>query len=220
MSYVVNFLKFLYWLIIVLLAAILIINTVPYYSFRNDYYFFLEKGSLANQVLWKICFYLHITGAMVCLIVGIPQCFMWLLKKYRKLHVILGKIYLFAILFVACPSGFYMSFFTKGGIMGIIPFMSIAVLWFSTTFVGYRYIRNKQVINHALWMIRSYALTLSALTFRVYQIVFAYGFDMDPIDNYILSLWVSLLGNVFFGEIAVVYYKQKYFKGKKTSVIL
>lgn len=220
MRLAINILKFFYWLIIVFLGAILIINTIPYYSFRNDYNFFLEKGPLANEILWRFCFYLHISGAMLCMVVGIPQCFVWLVKKYRRLHTILGKIYVFAILFVACPSGFYMSFFTKGGIMGIIPFMSIAVLWFVTTFIGYRYIKNKKIVDHALWMIRSYALTLSALTFRVYQIIFAYGFDMDPEKNYILSLWVSLLGNIALGEIAVLYYKRKYFKGYKTSIIL
>jgi len=220
MGYVINTLKFFYWAVIVFLAAILIINTVPYYTFSRDQDFLLSKGDLVNNILWRTCFYLHITGAMVSLVVGLPQCFVWLVKKYRNLHKTLGKIYVIAILVVACPTGFFMSFFTNGGIMGVIPFMSIAVLWFITTYVGYRYIKNKKVMEHNVWMIRSYALTLSALTFRLYQIIFHFGMDIDPVDNYILSLWVSLLGNIALGEIGVVYYKRKYFKNNKTSVIL
>lgn len=220
MNIAINILKFFYWAIIVFLSAILIINTTPYYTFDTNYDFFLSKGDLINNIFWKTCFYLHITGAMVSLVAGLPQCFVWIVKKHRSLHKTLGKIYVIAILIVACPTGFFMSFFTNGGLLGIIPFMSIAVLWFITTYIGYRYIKKKKVVDHTLWMIRSYALTLSALTFRLYQLIFAYGFDMDPVENYILSLWVSLLGNIALGELGGWYYRRKYFKNNKTSIIL
>ena len=111
MSYVINVLKFFYWAIIVFLAAILVINTIPYYTFDTNHDFLLSKGELVKSVFWRGCFYLHITAAMVSLVVGLPQCFVWLVKKYRNLHKTLGKIYVIAILVVACPTGFFMSFF-------------------------------------------------------------------------------------------------------------
>lgn len=212
-------LQSIYWLIIIFLSIILIYNSIPYYSFRTDYYFFLEKGDLADQLLWKICFYLHISGAMVSLLVGIPNCFVWLLKRYRQLHIRLGQIYVASILLVSCPTGFYMSFYTKGGVMGVIPFMSIAVLWFITTLVAYRHIKNKRTKQHALWMIRSFAITLSALSFRLIQMILALVFEYEPVENYIASLWISLIGNVILGEIGVLYYKRKYFNKNKTIIL-
>lgn len=216
MQGIYKIIKIFYWVLLIFFSLLIVYNSIPYYWFnslnmqdyakKGDYFFLLEKGDLLNQLLWKTCFYLHITGAMISIITGIPQ-FFTTEKKYRKAHILIGKIYVVAVLCVACPSGFYMSFYTKGGIWGIIPFMSIAVLWFITTYIGYRYVLHKNIQQHRLWMVRSYAVTLSAVTFRIYQVILHFSCSLDPTDNYIYSLWLSFLGNFILGEIAVYYYR-------------
>ena len=222
MAVAVKTIKIIYWLLIAFFIVLIIVNTVPYYLFdpnllreyalSGKYPFLVSKQNLVYSLLWRVAFYMHITGAMACIVSGFPQFSFWLLRKKRNLHRWLGKIYIVSVLYIACPSGFYMSFFTNGGIMGIIPFMSIAVLWFFTSYTAYRYIKNKNITEHGLWMVRSYALTLSAITFRIYNYIFGIFLDMHPIQNYILSLWISLLGNILIGEIAVLYYKNRIFK--------
>ncbi|MBN8701772.1 MAG: DUF2306 domain-containing protein [Bacteroidetes bacterium] len=222
MQRVYKILRIVYWLLIIVFSILIIYNSFPYYFFdssllkeyaiQGKYVFLLEKSDLLDSFLWRASFYVHITGAMICIISGIPQFFRSILRKYKSVHNGLGKIYIASVLNISCPAGFYLSFFTKGGALGVIPFMSIAILWFTTTFVAYKYIRAKNYYLHSLWMVRSFAITLSAVTFRIFQILLYYGTEIAPIDNYIASLWLSLFANVVFGEIAVLYYKKYIFK--------
>jgi hypothetical protein len=53
---------------------------------------------------------------------------------------------------------------------------------------------------HRMWMIRSFALTASAVTFRIYHTL-GYFAGLDADTNYVASLWLSLLGNVAATEL-------------------
>lgn len=209
---IIKILKVFYWTIISVLSLLIIYNSVTYYTFKTDFPFLLSKQEQLKDIIWKICFYAHITGAMICIVTGIPQFFSFFLKKIPAWHIYCGKVYVIAILYVACPAGFYMSFFANGGIWGQIPFATIAVLWFITTWYSYQLIKRKDWIKHAKWMIRSYALTLSAVTFRLYNVFFGMVMYIDPIENYQISLWLSLVGNILLGELAILYYNTVYFK--------
>ncbi len=209
---ILRFIKYFYWGLILFFSLLIVYNSIPYYTLRTDYPFLLSKQHELKDLFWRISFYAHITGAMVCILTGFPQFSHYVLTKHKKIHIFLGKVYVIAVLSVACPSGFYMSFYANGGFLGQLPFALIAILWFVTTLRSYLLIRKKQVKAHGIWMIRSYALTLSAVTFRIYNVFFGRVLYMDPIENYQLSLWLSLIGNIIFGELAVLFYNKYYFK--------
>jgi len=130
-----------------------------------------------------------------------------ILKKARAIHRWSGRIYVFVVLFLGAPTGLYMSFFAKGSFWERALFMFMAMFWFFTTLKGLQMILKKNVLAHKLWMIRSYAMAMTAVTFRVYHLIF-YIMDWDHLKNYEISLWISVLGNMLVAE-SIIYLKSR-----------
>jgi hypothetical protein len=47
----------------------------------------------------------------------------------------------------------------------------LALLWLSVTLTGFRMIRQHRLVEHRRWMIRSFALTMSVITNRVWTVI-------------------------------------------------
>ena len=109
--------------------------------------------------------------------------------------------------FLALLLGLSMSFFAKGSFWERVLFMFMAGCWFFTTLNGLTTIHKKNVLAHKIWMMRSYAMAMTAVTFRVYHIVF-YMLNWNHLENYELSLWISVIGNMLFAEW-IIYRKSK-----------
>ena len=54
------------------------------------------------------------------------------------------------------------------GLVTHFGFGFMAIFWVATTLNAYRHIRRGDVVAHRAWMLRSYALTLAAVTLRLY----------------------------------------------------
>ena len=54
------------------------------------------------------------------------------------------------------------------GLVTHVGFGMLAVLWLSSTIIAYRRIRARDIASHRRWMTRSYALTLAAVTLRIW----------------------------------------------------
>lgn len=158
---------------------------------------------LYAKAVWKYSFYLHIAAGSICILTALIQFSAWVLKKRNKLHVISGKIYVFVVLLIAAPSGFYMTFFAKGGVSERICFMGMALFWFYSTYKGFvAAAMEKNFRSHEFWMIRSYAMALTAVSFRLLHIVF-FLIGLGHYDNYAISLWISVLGNALIAEAII-----------------
>jgi len=110
-----------------------------------------------------------------------------------------GKVYVLVVLLAGAPTGLYMSFFAKGSFWERALFLFMAVYWFFTTAKGWQTIMRRNVLAHKQWMIRSYSMAMTAVTFRVYHILF-YLADVDHLHNYEISLWISVIGNMLAAE--------------------
>jgi hypothetical protein len=64
--------------------------------------------------------------------------------------------------------GFALAQHAFGGLTARAGFGLLAVCWTGSTLNAYRHIRQGNLSAHRSWMIRSYALTLAAVTLRVY----------------------------------------------------
>jgi hypothetical protein len=133
------------------------------------------------------------------------------LKKSKAIHRWSGKVYVAVVLFLAAPTGLYMSFFAKGGFWERVLFMFMAGFWFITTFYGFTTIHKKNVLAHKIWMMRSYAMAMTAVTFRLYHIAF-YLAGWSHLENYEISLWISVIGNMLFAEYIIYRKSRSYLK--------
>jgi len=185
-----------------LLAFFLAGITTMYYSFRSDINFLLVKQDVVHEILWRTAFYIHITGGILALTIGPLQLLKRSrTKKYRPVHRALGKTYIIAILGLAAPSGFYMALFAEGGPWASTGFAIMAMLWFFTTWQAYTFARERNFKEHGKWMVRSYALTFSAVTLRLWVPVASIYFGMQPSFVITLSAWTSWMINIAVAEL-------------------
>ncbi len=187
------------WTAAVALSGLIVAATLPYYDGGLDHAFLVEKGPLAREPLWRAAFYLHITGAMACLATGPLLFWPWLRRRSLAAHRLLGRTYVLAVLVWAAPVGLVLSLHAKGGAWGRSCFMILSLGWLLTTAAGLVAVHRRQLRAHAEWMIRSFSLALSAVTFRAFQLVLAAGGVADE-PNYIASLWLSLGASLVLAE--------------------
>jgi hypothetical protein len=193
------FIIIFFWLPIVFFSLLLIANTIPYFSFSKKFSFIEERAVLFLRPIYNFSFYLHIFAGMFCIGAALLQFSSNILKKRRAVHIWSGRIYVMVVLLIGAPTGLYMSFFAKGSFAERGLFMFMALSWFFFTLKGFTSIMKKQVLSHKIWMIRSYAMALTAVTFRVYYIIL-YLFDVPLTLNYEVSLWISVIGNLMVAE--------------------
>jgi len=205
----------LFWVPVIVCSLLLVYNTIPYFSFSRNFTFLQERGILYAKTIWRWSFYLHIAAGSLCILTALLQFSSWILKKRSAIHVISGKIYVFVVLLIGAPSGFYMTFFAKGGVGERLCFMMMAVFWFYSTYKGFTAAAmERNFVSHKNWMIRSYAMALTAVTFRIYHIVFLLA-GFGAFDNYAISLWISVLGNAALAELLIARRSRNYLQTLK-----
>ncbi len=194
--------------LLVFLAFYLSIRTFEYFSFKTDVNFLLVRQELIGQVLWKISFYLHISGALLALAAGSVQFFPGFRRRHIKIHKIIGKLYALGIL-VGAPAGLYMAMFARGGTFAQIGFVAMDLAWIYTTYRGvHAIVVNKNMQQHRDWITRSYAVTFAAVTLRIWVPILSLGFGLG--ESAILSLtpWLSWIPNLIAAELILRYTKK------------
>jgi hypothetical protein len=200
-----------FWLPIIFFSLLLIYNTIPYFSFNQQFSFIEERAVLFLRPLYSTSFYIHIFAGMFCIGSALLQFSTAIIKKRRAIHVWSGRIYVFVVLLLGAPTGMYMSFFAKGSGAEKGLFMFMAISWFFFTLKGFTTILQKNVLAHKNWMIRSYAMALTAVTFRVYYLIL-YLMDVELTRNYEVSLWISVVGNLLVAELVIFSKARHYLK--------
>lgn len=209
------FFQILFWIPTILFSFLLVKNTIPYFGFSQHFAFIQERIILFKIPFYAFCFYAHIAAGMFCILSALLQFSTSIIKKRTSIHIWSGRIYVLVVLLIGAPTGMYMSFFAKGGVAERALFMFMALVWFYSTARGLETILKKNVLAHKQWMIRSYAMAMTAVTFRIYHILF-FTLGWDHLSNYEISLWISVLGNILFAEY-FIYRKNKNYLHSFTS---
>jgi uncharacterized membrane protein len=183
--------------------------TLPYFTFRYDVNFLLTKQNVIHIFIWRCAFYTHISSSIFVLFTGIFQFIKPILRNRPKLHRMLGKIYVFLVLFISAPSGFIMAIFANGGVLAKISFAVISILWWVFTFRAYQFVRRKNFKLHLAYMYRSYALTLTAITLRTYVLILPHFIHLHAKEMYTLVAYLSWIPNLIIAELLIRKWKLK-----------
>lgn len=152
------------------------------------------------EYLWF--FYTHVYTSIFVLLSG----FLAILRKdfrLKNFHRNAGKMYIFLILLLAAPSGIYMGIFANGGILSKLSFVILGGLWWFCTFKAYQLARQKKFKEHKQWMWRSFALTISALTLRIWKVIIVYLLHPNPMDVYQVIAWLGWVPNILLIEYLI-----------------
>jgi uncharacterized membrane protein len=179
---------------------------LPYSSGRTDIDFLLTKQPYLHLEHYMGAFYLHIFSSLWLLASGLTQFSANILKNKANLHRWVGRIYVVIILFISGPAAIVMSYYANGGPFSRLSFLTLSIFWWYATLRSYLAIRGGNIRAHGDWMIRSYALTLSAVTLRIMQFGFTFT-DIHPFVSYQIIAWPSWLLNWAIAEWMI---RQKY----------
>jgi Predicted membrane protein (DUF2306) len=186
-----------------------------YIPIKNDVGFLQLKQSYLHITEWRLAFFIHVFSSILVLLAGFTQFSSTILKRYKKWHRALGYTYVSNILLITGPAGLLMSFYANGGIGSRIGFIMLSVLWFFFTAMALYKAVKKQFIAHRIFMIRSFALTLSAITLRCWKVLLANFTDIAPMDRYRLIAWLGWTLNLLIAE----WYIYKFIKQGNKNII-
>lgn len=177
--------------------------TLEYIPVKTDTSFLMIKQTeVSERPEYLYFFYSHVYTSIFVLLSG----FLAILRKHfgiKNFHKNIGKAYIFLILVFAAPSGIYMGIFANGGIYSKISFVLLGFLWWISTFKAYQLARQKKFKQHRQWMCRSFALSLSAMTLRMWKVIIVYLFHPNPMDVYQIIAWLGWIPNFLFIEYLI-----------------
>ncbi|MGZ3902922.1 MAG: DUF2306 domain-containing protein [Bacteroidia bacterium] len=183
--------------------------TIPYLSFKLNVDFLLTKQNIIHIKLWRFAFYAHILTSVFVLLAGAFQFWDYFLRQCKKLHRFIGKMYVFIILLVSGPAALVMSFYANGNLISRISFVLLSLLWMLFTALAFYFALKGNFVRHRKFMIRSYALTLSAITLRLYALILPNFVHLNAKDEYALIAWISWTINLIVAEISIYATRKK-----------
>jgi len=111
--------------------------------------------------------FVHVAGAVTALVLGSFQFLPALRRGAGPPHRWIGRVYVAGCL-VGGAAGLILAPGSFAGPMASAGFGSLAVIWIAVTLLGWRAAVQGRFSDHRRWMIRSWALTLAAVTLRLY----------------------------------------------------
>ncbi|HYJ83031.1 MAG TPA: DUF2306 domain-containing protein [Allosphingosinicella sp.] len=141
---------------------------------------------------------LHVAGGVTALLAA-PIQFVGRLRARRPaLHRAAGRIYVLACA-VAAPTGFVLALGSTAGPVAGAGFATQAVLWGAFTWLAWRSAVERRFSEHREWMLRSYAATSSAITFRLMLPASAL-LGLDFLATYRVIAWLPWITNLALFE--------------------
>lgn len=193
-------LRGLFYALLAWLSWLMLEITLGYWPVRDDAGFLQIKQEYLGIRHWEAAFWVHVFTSMLALAAGFTQFAPWVLRRWPRLHRWMGRLYVLNVCLVTGPASLIMACYANGGWTSRLAFGILAVSWIATTSMGWRLALRRQWVRHQEWMMRSYALTLSALTLRVWKYTLVLLFEPRPMDVYRLVAWLGFVPNVLVVE--------------------
>jgi uncharacterized membrane protein len=189
------------------LCGLMIQICVDYFPWSDQTNFLVLKQDVVQTQPWRFAFQVHVITSSLVLLAGFTQFSQTIRKKTPRVHRFAGWLYIIATLGLALPSGFILALSANGGVSTQICFVILGILWGISTVLALYAAFQKQLIQHRNWMIRSFALALSALSLRTWKLVLyelqPYWDWLTPLHIYQLEAWLGWTINLLIAELVI-----------------
>jgi hypothetical protein len=116
---------------------------------------------------------LHVVFGSIAMITCCLQIWPWFRARHPGAHRLIGRVYVFAGCLPSGLLGLVVSATTPYfGPVTAASGVVLAALWVGCTLAGWRMARRRRFVDHRRWMVRSFALTMSIITNRLWGAVF------------------------------------------------
>ena len=182
------------WMVMTLLSLVVALTAYRYP---------LNVGPLAPNVVANLFarpfLDLHVAGAATALLIAPFQVLPGLRARQPGLHRVMGRIYVAGCL-AGGMGGLVLAFGSTAGPIATAGFGLLALAWLATTVQAWRMALARRVAEHRAWMIRSMALTLAAVTLRLYLPFAALG-PIPFFDAYRAIAFLCWVPNLLLAEV-------------------
>jgi uncharacterized membrane protein len=141
----------------------------------------------------------HIAASAFAMILGAFQFLKVLRQKAPVVHRWMGRAYILACVVGGVAGGTIALSSAAGPIAGW-GFFLLAVFWVPFTLLAWTSAMRRDFVAHERWMIRSFALTLAAVTLRIYLPMVGI-LDMEFLPAYRAIAWLAWVPNLIIAEI-------------------
>ncbi|SEC28595.1 Predicted membrane protein [Tenacibaculum sp. MAR_2009_124] len=173
-----------------------------------------KSAELLNDILWNTMFYGHITLGGLSLLIGWIQFSKRLRDRRINIHRLIGKTYTVSVL-ISGICGLYIALNATGGIISIIGFFSLGIVWLYTTIIGYKTVIQGNIRFHEKMMIYSYAACFAAVTLRIWLPILT-SILGEFLSAYRIVAWLCWVPNLI---VAYFIINTKKYSKKELTVI-
>lgn len=188
------------------LALLLILGVAAYGLLA---YAFMPLGSVVHPDMKQAfvqngtAIYVHVFTAVLAMALGPLQFSAGIRQNHPKFHRWSGRIYLGVGVLVGGLAGLYIAQNAYGGLVSQLGFSLLALLWLYTGLRAYLSVRSGAIDEHRKWMVRNFALTLAAVTLRLYvPVSVVAGFEF--VVAYQVIAWLCWVPNLLIAELRYV----------------
>lgn len=205
-------LRKLVWWIFAFLCIVIGLYPAIYFAIDRNFGLLQSKAvDLLSNPVWNAAFYTHIILGGFALLIGwvqFPQAFR---DRNRKLHKRIGMAYVTAAFFSSL-AGIYIGFFASGGLVSILGFVTLGIIWFASTMMGWFTAKKHDFDEHENWMTFSYAACFAAVTLRIWLPILILMNQGDFIPAYRIVAWLCWVPNILLAFWIVRRRRVKKFK--------
>lgn len=191
------------WLTFGIFVYLMFLITWQYVPIDFNAAFLRLKPDEIALTYYQWAFFGHVYTSIFVLILGGVQCSGQLRQRWPDYHRYAGKVYVLLILCLAAPTGLVMGYHANGGPWSQLSFCLQAILWFWFTWRAWVLARRKDWPRHRAFMLRSFALTLSAVSLRAWKLLIVAVWAPPPMDTYRVVAWLGWVGNLLIAEMII-----------------
>jgi hypothetical protein len=172
------------WLLVLAIGAYFVLT----YVFR----YLVQWNDATYGSFWPRLGYFvpHMLGGLVAIVIGPLQFWPRIRNRHPKVHRITGRVYLTSIL-VGALGGIGLVFTTAGPVAYAAGLFALSLAWLLTSSMAFFAIKRRDFIQHKEWMIRSYVVTFSFVTFRVVTDLLAAAGIGERLVNFTFMAWAA-----------------------------
>ena len=154
-----------------------------------------------NLMHAPVPFVLHTSFGGLAMLLAPWQFPAGLRRRWPALHRWIGRLYVGSCL-ISGVAAYPVSFGTVAGPAAAAGFAVMGTAWLAATGLAWYTIRARQVAAHRRWMVRSFALTFSAVTLRIALLFpLAWPDAMPFFTFYSCTAWGSWIFNLALAEL-------------------
>jgi hypothetical protein len=162
---------------------------------------FVPASVAANRFPTALALRTHIATAGFALLTGPFQFLRPLRRRFPIAHHWLGRVYITACLVGGLAAGLIALFTSSGPVAGL-GFLAAAICWLFCTIRALLAVKQRDFLAHQRWMLRSFAVTLGAVTLRIYLPISMIS-GLSFAQAYPVIAWLCWVPNLLIAQLLV-----------------